>query len=708
VPKAIRILIAEDSDNDTELLLRELRKGGFDPVFKRVETAHDMEEALHADAWDIIVSDYCMPKFDGISALKLVRRLGVDLPFIIVSANIGEEIAVMAMKAGAHDYIMKGSLARLVPAIERELKEAKNRQRHRDAEKQMRKLSSAIEQTADAVMITDPVGNIEYVNEAFSEITGFSKEEAVGQSSRLLKSGHHDDEFYAELWQSLMDGHAFQDVFINRRKDGRLYTEEKSITPLKDDSGVVTHFISTGKDITEQMKARERLHHVSHHDTLTGLPNRGLFMDRLGQAISRARWNGRVVAVLFIDLDRFKNINETLGFDYGDSVLHAVATRLNEIVRDGDTVARLGDDEFAVILEDIHQNEDIPVIVEKIINSLSQVHVLKGHEVFITTSIGISLYPGDGDDAQTLVQNADVAIHHAKESGSNNYRFYESEMNTQSIYRLNMESSLRKALEREEFVLHYQPQIDLKSGHIIGLEALLRWQHPELGTVSPVEFIPVLEEIGMIDQVGRWVLRSACRTCRDWNRLGLHDIKVSVNISPVQFENSDISNIIADALEETRLEAKHLEIELTESTIMRSPEKAIGVLADLNRMGVTLAIDDFGTGYSSLSYLQKFPIDVLKIDRSFVKDVSENNGDASIVSAIISMAHSLKLSVVAEGVEDTKQLSFLQEHHCEMVQGFLLSKPVPYEQAVDLLKSGVIEAENIRFASNNQQAGNIG
>jgi diguanylate cyclase (GGDEF)-like protein/PAS domain S-box-containing protein len=703
VPKAIRILIVEDSDNDTELLLRELRKGGFDPVYKRVETARDMEEALHACAWDIIVSDYSMPNFDGLAALKLVKRLGIDVPFIIVSANIGEEIAVMAMKAGAHDYIMKGNLARLVPAIERELKEVRARQQHRDAEKQMRKLSSAVEQTADSVTITDPEGNIEYVNAAFSEITGYSKQEAVGRTNRILKSGRHDKEFYAQLWQNLTQGKAFQDIFINRRKDGSLYYEEKSITPLKDDDGVVTHFISTGKDITEQMKTRERLQHLSHHDNLTELPNRSLFMDRLGQAISRARWNGRVVAVLFIDLDRFKNINETLGFDYGDAVLQAVATRLSQSVRDGDTVARLGDDEFAVLLEDVYQKEDIPVVVEKIIKSLSQVHILKAHEVFVTTSIGISLYPNDGNDAQTLIQNADVAIHHAKESGNNNYRFYESEMNAQSLYRLNMESSLRKALEREEFVLHYQPQIDLKSGEIIAFEALLRWQHPDLGTVSPVEFIPLLEETGMINQVGRWVLRAACQVCRGWNELGLNDIKVSVNISPVQFEQGDISNIVADVLAETGLEAKHLEIELTETTIMRSPQKTIAVLAELNRMGVTLAIDDFGTGYSSLSYLQKFPIDVLKIDRSFVKDVSANNGDASIVSAIISMAHSLKLSVVAEGVETEEQLSFLQERDCEIVQGFLFSKPVPREQAVELLKAGVVEAENIRLASSNQR-----
>ena len=697
--KSVRILIVEDSDDDTELLLRELRKGGFDPVHQRVETVQDMQAALQASTWDIIISDYSMPHFDGIAALKLAKSLEFDLPFIIVSANIGEEIAVMAMKAGAHDYIMKGNLARLVPAIERELKEAKLRHSHREAEKQMQQLSSAVEQTADAVTITDAEGNIEYVNAAFSEITGFSKQEAIGHSCSMLKSGRHNAAFYAGLWQSLTEGHTFQDIFINRRKDGNIYYEEKSITPLKDEKGKVTHFISTGKDITEQMATRQRLHHLSSHDGLTDLPNRSLFIDRLSQAISRARWNGRVVAVLFIDLDRFKNINETLGFEYGDSVLQAVATRLTQNVRDGDTVARLGDDEFAILLEDIYQKEDIPVVVEKIIKSLSQIHIFDEHELFVTTAMGISLYPSDGDDAQTLIQNADVAIHHAKESGSNNYRFYESEMNTQSLYRLNMESSLGKALEREEFFLLYQPQINLESGRIIGFEALLRWQHPELGTVSPVEFIPLLEETGMINQVGRWVLRTACQACRTWNELGLHDIKVSVNMSPVQFDNDNISHIVADALSETWLEAKYLEIELTESTIMRSPQKTISVLNELNAMGVTLAIDDFGTGYSSLSYLQKFPIDVLKIDRFFVKDVSKNNGGASIVNAIISMAHSLNMSVVAEGVEDNEQLAFLQEHDCEMVQGFLFSKPVPDETAMQLLKAGVIEVEKFRHAS---------
>lgn len=691
MPKSIRVLIVEDLDDDCQLLLRELRKGGFEPEYERVDTSDQMRSALQRCEWDVVISDYSMPRFDGIAALHELKQSKIDLPFIIVSANIGEEIAVMAMKAGAHDYIMKSSLARLVPAIERELKEAEIRKKHRSAEAQMHKLSSAIEQTADAVMITSPEGKIEYVNKAFTDITGYEKEEVLGKTARILKSGRHDKAFYQNLWETIKSGETYQDVFINRRKDGTLYYEEKSITPLKNDAGEIYNFISTGKDITEQMKTRERLHHLAHHDLLTGLPNRGLYMDRLGQAISRAKWNGRVVSVLFIDLDRFKNINETLGFDCGDHMLQAVASRIRDSVRDGDTVARFGDDEFAVILEDVSQTDDIPLVVEKMLKSLSRAFYVDDHELFITTSVGISLYPNDGSDAQALVQNADVAIHHAKESGSNKYRFYESKMNSQSLYRLNLESSLRKALEREEFILHYQPQIEVSTGHTIGFEALIRWQHPELGLVSPIEFIPLLEETGMINQVGRWVLRTACKVCKSWQDKSARPITMAVNLSAIQFNDGDIAEIIEETLDETGLDASLLEVELTESTIMQNPEQASNILVRLNKMGVSLAIDDFGTGYSSLSYLQRFPIKTLKIDRSFVKDISVNTGDASIVSAIISLAHNLNLKVVAEGVEEPEQFEFLKERQCEYVQGFMFSKPVDVHSAEDMLTQNLPE-----------------
>jgi len=687
VPKALRILCVEDSEDDAELLLRELRKGGFDPEYCRVDNEPDMRAALSNAQWDIIVSDYSMPNFDGISALNVLKRQGSDIPFIIVSANIGEEIAVMAMKAGAHDYIMKDKLARLVPAIERELREAKVRRQHQRAENEMRKLTGAIEQTTDAVMICNAQGIIEYVNSGFVRMTGYSKDEALGSSTRLLNSGRHDDSFFGVMWDTISLGDVFQDVFINKRKDGSLYYEEKSITPLKNERGVVEHFISTGKDITEQMQTRERLHHLSQHDLLTGLPNRLLFNDRLEQAIPRARRSGNILAVLLVDMDRFKNINETLGFDCGDHMLQAVGDRLLSSTRDGDTVARLGDDEFAILLEDVQQIDDIPRIIEKIIGSLSQAYYIDDHELFITSSIGVSIFPGDGEQPELLVQNADVAIHHAKESGSNTYRFYESEMNAQSLYRLNLESSLRKALEREEFFLLYQPQINLNTHQIIGFEALLRWAHPELGIVSPIEFIPLLEETGMIEQVGRWVLRKACQTCVLLHKQGFENVSMAVNLSPIQFEDENIASVIKNILDETGLSPNYLELELTESTIMRNAEEATTTLSKLSSMGVAIAIDDFGTGYSSLSYLQKFPINTLKIDRSFVNDIATNDGDANIVSAIISMAHSLGLTVVAEGVEDAEQLMLLQSKQCEYVQGFFFSKPINLKDAEELLEN---------------------
>jgi len=683
--KILRVLLVEDSDNDTELLLRELRKGGFTPNYARVDTAEAMEKELKTANWDIIISDYSMPNFDGISALQMSNRYSNDTPFIIVSANIGEEIAVMAMKAGAHDYIMKGKLARLVPAIEREIKESKIRARHRGAEKTMYKLSHAIEQTTDAVVITDSQGIIEYVNNGFVEMTGYSKEDATGVSTRLLNSGRHEEGFYGILWDTITRGEAFQDVFINRRKDGTIYYEEKSISPLKDEVGVVRHYISTGKDITEQMATRDRLQHMSHHDVLTGLPNRLLFNDRLDQAISRARRNSKYVAVILLDMDRFKNINETLGFETGDRILQSVAERLLKSIRDGDTVARLGDDEFAIVLDDVAHPDDISQVIDKIIKSTSRTYDVGEHELFVTTSMGISMYPTDGEIPQLLVQNADVAVHHAKESGSNNFRFYEAKMNAQSLYRLNLESSLRKALEREEFVLLYQPKVNLATGRISGFEALIRWRHPELGLISPTEFISLLEETSMIKQVGRWALREACNVCMQWQENDVDPISVAVNISMVQFDDNQIANVVADALLETGLPPELLELELTESTIMRNPEQAAIILRELGDMGVGLAIDDFGTGYSSLSYLQKFPINTLKIDRSFVSDIVENEEDACIVSAIISMAHSLNLQVVAEGVESEEQLEFLKERQCEYVQGFMVSKPVTESKAEEML-----------------------
>ena len=684
--KHINLLLIEDSDDDAALLLLELKRGGFSVSHQRVDNREDLSHALAAQTWDIVISDYSMPHFDGIAALHEVNTAELDIPFIIVSANIGEEIAVMAMKAGAHDYIMKGNLKRLLPAIERELKEVAVRRTHKLAQQQMQKLSSAIDQSADSVIITDRYGYIEYVNPAFEKVTGYATDEVIGKSTSILRSGQHDDAFYQNLWEEIEAGKSFHEVFINRRKDGSLYYEQKTISPLLDDNNDITFFISTGKDVTEQINTRKRLAYVTNHDVLTGLPNRSLYIDRLTQSISRARWNNRVVAVLFLDLDRFKHINETLGYDAGDYFLKVVARRLGKCVRDGDTVARLGDDEFAIILEDLKHENDIPFIVKKIFEAMEQPLKFNGHELFITLSIGVSMYPNDGDDASTLIQCADISIHRAKEGGTRNYQFYSNDLSYKTVDSLIMESDLRRAVEREEFVLHYQPQISLDSDAILGVEALIRWQHPELGLIPPIKFIPLLEETGMIVEVGKWVLQESCRQGTEWIQSGIANLRVSVNLSAVQFANDELTDTVREVLEISAFPANRLELEITESTVMQNPDEAINVLKEFHTMGVRTSIDDFGTGYSSLSYLTHFPLNTLKVDRSFVSNMSESKQHAAIVISIVNLAHNLGLNVIAEGVEKDEEKRFLQECNCNEMQGYLFSPPVDSEELTAMLK----------------------
>ena len=554
-------------------------------------------------------------------------------------------------------------------------------------EQEMRKLSSVLEQTADSVMVTDCNGNIEYVNKAFETTTGFSRNEAIGRKSNLVKSGRHEKIFYQRMWQTVLAGEVFQDVLINRKKDGTLYYEEKTITPIKDAKGFVTSFVSTGKDITERMQVQERLHYLAHHDVLTELPNRILCMDRLKHAISRTQRSGRLLAVLFLDLDRFKNINDSLGHDVGDRMLKAMAKRLINCVREEDTVARVGGDEFAIIFEDILAVEDGATVARKILHALSKPFVLEGQELFITSSIGISIYPNDSEDARVLLKNADVAMHRSKDLGRNSYQFYSSDMGARALERLTLETNLRYALERKEFTLHYQPLIDLKSEKILGMEALLRWQHPELGLISPSDFIPILEDIGLIVQIGEWVLHTACTQAKEWERMGYDFLRVAVNLSGTQFNDPHLIPMIENVLHKTGLDANLLELEITESVIMRSASVVVDNLDILNSMGVRLAIDDFGTGYSSLSYLKRFPINTLKIDRSFVSDITSDSDDAAIVQTIVAMAHSLKLEVVAEGVENEEQLEFLRACSCDVIQGFHFSVPLSVDEVPGFLKS---------------------
>ncbi len=553
-----------------------------------------------------------------------------------------------------------------------------------DAE--MRKLSRALEQTADSIMITDADGRIEYVNPAFERITGYARAEAIGATPTLLKSGRQGAEFYAELWRTILGGEVFSEVFVNRRKDGSLYYEEKTITPLTDELGRITHFIASGKDISERMQVQERLQYLAHHDTLTELPNRALFLDRLRQALARARWHKRLVGVLFVDLDRFKVINDTLGHDAGDRLLQALGERFARAVRERDTVARLGGDEFAILLDEIASANDTAGIAKKVLAALAPPFMLDGRELFVSASIGVALYPADGEDASTLLKHADTAMYRAKDLGRNNYQFYSSEMSAKAFERLTLESSLRRALTREEFLLHYQPQIDVASGRITGVEALLRWQHPELGLVLPNDFVPLLEETGLIVPVGEWVLRAAAQQACAWAAAGFDDLVIGVNISGRQFNTASFPQTVSRILGETGACGTNLEFEITESVVMHDSPESLARLEALHGLGVRLAIDDFGTGYSSLSYLKRFPIDTLKIDGSFVRDVTHDPDDAAIVTAIVAMAKGLRLRVVAEGVETAEQFEFLRARGCDGLQGFLINRALPAAMLAEELR----------------------
>jgi diguanylate cyclase (GGDEF)-like protein/PAS domain S-box-containing protein len=551
-------------------------------------------------------------------------------------------------------------------------------ERHETTEA-MRKLSVVVEQIADAIMITDRVGVIEYVNPAFEDISGYMKSEVIGKSPKILKSGMLNDAFYERLWKTILKGEVFSDVIVNRRKDGSYYYEEKTITPQKDELGNITHFISTGKDITDRMENQRKLYHLAHHDPLTGLPNRVLLQDRLEQAIPRVRWHKRNIGILFLDLDRFKIINDSLGHDAGDLLLKEVAERFSKCVREGDTVARLGGDEFAIILNDIACKDDVTPIAENLIKTLAVPFNINNRELYISTSIGIALFPQDGKTSKVLLKKADIAMYQGKANGGGAYFFYSEVADSEAIERLSMETKLRHALEQEEFHLHYQPQVDLKTGEIVGKEALLRWSNPEYDFISPAQFIPILEDTGLIIPVGLWVLRQACLDEMSRQKAGLSPLRVAVNISIRQFNQSQFVSDVEKIIKETGIDPEHLELEVTEGLLIENISETARILHELHDLGVLLAIDDFGTGYSSMNYIKRLPFDMLKIDQSFVQDVTKNTDDAAIASAIITMAHQMDLGVIAEGVETIDQLEFLAQIGCEQIQGYLCSRPIPFD-----------------------------
>jgi diguanylate cyclase (GGDEF)-like protein/PAS domain S-box-containing protein len=542
------------------------------------------------------------------------------------------------------------------------------------AEQKLRLSATVLEYIADGVMVIDLAGRIVAINPAFTQITGYTESEALGRDSTLTRSSRHERSFHQRLWEELGESGFWRGELWNMRKNGELYLEWLTISAVRDNTGEISHYVGVFSDITKVKESQDKLDHMAHHDPLTALPNRLLFHDRLQHALLRAARDGERLAILFIDLDRFKNVNDTLGHHVGDELLKQVAGALTLHLREGDTLARLGGDEFIVLLENIDGAAGASHVAGKLVAMFEQPFIVADYELFVTGSVGISLYPGDATDLNMLIRNADAAMYQAKARGRNGYQFYAPSMTGEGVERLRLETMLRRSIEKGEIFLNYQPQIEIDSGRLIGIEALVRWENPELGPVEPARFIPLAEETGFINQLGKWVLYEACRQMIRWQDAGLYVPKLAVNLSVKQFERGSIVSMVADILKETGLAPERLQLEVTESVIMNTGD-ALVFINDLHAIGVGLAIDDFGTGYSSLAYLKQMPVQTLKIDRSFIQDISSDSNDEAIAIAIIQLGKSLNLSVIAEGVETAEQAAFLLRHGCKLAQGYLFSRP---------------------------------
>ncbi len=544
---------------------------------------------------------------------------------------------------------------------------------------ELKRYATVFLNASEGMLITDDTGRILAVNPAFTAITGYGIDDIAGQTPAVLSSGRQSPSYYRDMWNDLLNQGHWEGEIWNRRRNGEIYPEWLSIVAVRDHTNQTTHYIGIFSDVTERKKAEARIRHLAHHDALTGLPNRLLLQDRLEQAIRQAQRNNEYAAVLFFDLDRFKLINDTLGHEIGDGLLRLVAQRCQQAVRETDTVARQGGDEFVVVLPNLKDPQDAGLIARKILAAITQPCHLGPHELTVTCSIGIAICPEDGTSGSILLRNADAAMYRAKADGRNGYQFYTTDMNTANLGELLLEQQLRGALDRGELRLHYQPKVDARNLTLQGCEALIRWQHPEHGLLSPNRFIPVAEESGLIVPIGKWVIHEACRQIRAWLDAGLEPVPVAVNLSSHQFTQQDLVALVQEALDEYQLPAHLLELELTETMLMRDVGRTIDTLSALSAMGVSLAIDDFGTGYSSLAYLRQFKVNTLKIDRSFVHDIYLGTKDAQIATAVIALAHSLGLQVTAEGVETEDQRHFLANHQCDFLQGYLFGKPEPSE-----------------------------
>ncbi|MBT1072868.1 EAL domain-containing protein [Pelotalea chapellei] len=808
----IRILNLEDVPTDTELILLELRREGIKCQLERVDSRTAFIDAIAAFKPDLILSDYALPAFNGLEALRIAQNQAPDIPFVFISGTLGEEHAIETLKLGATDYVLKHRLSRLGPVIRRAFEESGERAarrqaqealakseemhrqivettqegiltidlegatmfvnrrmaemlgygviemmnepflefldedsretastllrqesstagtseiifKHRDgsprwatmatrqlfddngdhvgalvminditarrqAEDERNKLWAAVETGEDWVLITDVAGNIEYVNSAVQEISGYGRQEILGNNPRMFRSDKQDAGFFREMWNTILSGQVFRSIIINRKKDGTFFYLDQTITPLLNDKDAIASFVATGKDISERRRMEERLDYLAYNDVLTGLANRTLFFDRLHQTLSIPTSGSRQVVVAIVDPQRFKYINETYGVLVGDEMLQEMAKRLSTTVRPGDTVARYGGNSFSLLLNEIDAMRDAILVIERVFTVLSTPYLCNDEEIIIGFSMGIAVSPSDSNDSKRLMQCAESALFKAKEQRGNSYRFYTSDMNIMAGDFLAMERDLYHAVANKEFVLHYQRYFDIKTGLLKGMEALIRWNRPGKGLLPPGDFIHVLEETGLIVKVGDWVIQTACRQLAEWREAGFDIVPVSVNLSPSQFRQENLVERIKGHLEQSKIETDLLTIEITENIFVSDVEYTRRIFEQLRALGLRLSIDDFGTGYSSLSYLARLPLNNLKIDVSFIRDIARDPKSYSIVKVIISMARELGMQTIAEGVEHSDQLAILEELGCDLVQGYCCGRGLPGDETKTIFKPG--------------------
>ena len=814
----LRILHLEDSDLEAGLVHEMLARDGIEAEFLRVKHEDAFVAALDDQALALILAEYNLPAFDGLSALAVAHRKRPDLPFIFVSGMIEDSVVIEALKSGATDYVFKSKLKRLGPVVRHALGEARSHKEQQDhmealhaseteiriiidnvpaliayydgqlrcryankpyaaffgfgsqdvvgmplqeiagertysvikehfelaldgtpvtyerahqrdngetrylevklipdtteqgtirgcyvlgnditeslrAEAALKESERQFRQLADNIPEVFRISSADqhelvYVSPAFEKIWGHTLEELKSNPQMWLNAVHPEDRERVMLAVACAAKGDYDEEYRIVRPDGSVRWVHDQAFPVTDESGCVYRIAGIAQDVTERKEIESHLLHLAHHDQLTDLPDRVLLNDRLFQTLAQAKRNGWIVAAMVLGLDRFKLINDTLGHKAGDELLREVSGRLVNAIRLGDTVGRFGGDEFVVILSHLPDIEDASLVAKNILDALAQPLMLGDQEVFVTVSIGISLYPADSDEPAALLRNADAAMYRAKDMGRNNFQFYTAEMNARTHERLGLERSLRRAIERREFVLHYQPKARIRTGEITGVEALIRWNHPERGIVPPSEFIPLLEDTGLIIQVGEWVLQTACAQARKWQDAGLGPLRIAVNSSAREFQQRDLGAGLARIAREAGVDPTWLEVEITESLLMKSPAETAVTLQQIKEMGVKISIDDFGTGYSSLSYLIQFPLSAVKIDRSFVTNITTDTGSASIARAVINLAHILGLQVIAEGVETEGQLGFLRANGCDEIQGYFLSKPLDADACTRLLSSG--------------------